>query len=173
MQFIMPSIINNVVSEEYSDISPSKSNHNKSFQNQMQSTPQKFVSKIPRVKSRGSSKSPGGYRSMRETSNSRIPTLKGQRSEAELILKSGSKCNFQHNESKGEALQKSTGRRHHTSFIQKSIDRKSNCSFIQKSNDRVGKRMKRSPSKGSPLKESPLKVMNGQRKKDQLKLTIE
>lgn len=80
------------IESDFKTISPGKSNRTpgvrKSKRTPGMSSPksQKFVSKIPRVKSRGSSKSPNGFKSMREHSNSRIPGLKSQKSDHNLTL---------------------------------------------------------------------------------------
>jgi hypothetical protein len=78
VDLMMPSFINTNAIET---ISPSRSFHEVSVTSKI-SSGGKFASKIPRVKSRGSSKSPG-FKSYRESSNTRIPVLRSQKIELE------------------------------------------------------------------------------------------
>jgi hypothetical protein len=125
VDMIMPLIIPTESSIQH--ISPSKSFNNVSV-SKISSPGGKFVSRIPQVKSRGSSKSPG-FKSFREISNSRIPVLRSQKSELDLTFN------------------KSTGSASYKFKVQNIENRSNGDSLLQKSTEILGKRMNRSQYK--------------------------
>jgi hypothetical protein len=129
VDIMMPLIITNTpVEGSFKTISPSKSFHDVSVSKISSPGGKLFVSRIPHVKSRGSSKSPG-FKSYRESSNTRITILKSQKSELDL--------NFN----------KSTGSTNYKFKVQ-NIENRSNCeSLHQKSTERMGNMINRSQYK--------------------------